>query len=182
MARMSDLEIRSSGGIRATAGRLEGYAAVFNKEATLPGFSEIVRSGAFSKSLQEGRNVSALYHHQDNALLGTTRSGTLKLAEDAHGLKFSLALPDTSHGRDLAVLVERGDVAGCSFGFRVLESGDRWEERANGLWMRELIAVELREITITSDPAYSDTTVALRNMPSVYERKDWRGLWLETCR
>lgn len=166
---MADLEIRTSGAIRATAGRLQGYAAVFNSEAALPGFTEIIRPGAFSKSLQAGHNVKALYHHMDAQLLGSTRSKTLTLKEDHHGLAFSLEIPDTSYGRDLAVLVERGDVSGCSFGFRVAEGGDRWEERNGGDFLRELLNVELREITITGDPAYSDTSVALRSLSAIQD-------------
>lgn len=184
---MEQLEIRSSGAIRATAGRLEGYAAVFNAEAHLPGFVEVIRAGAFKRSLESDSNITALYHHQDNAILGATRSGTLKLAEDHHGLKFSLALPDTSYGRDLAVLVERGDVQGCSFGFRVNDGGDRWEERNGGEWLRELLDVELREITVTGDPAYQDTSVALRSLGLANDERSFDDairnpivLWMQT--
>jgi HK97 family phage prohead protease len=177
-----ELEIRTSGGIRAAGGRLEGYAAVFNSETTLPGFTEIIRSGAFTKSLLEGRNVSALYQHNDAALLGTTRGGTLQLSEDSHGLKFSLALPSTSYGRDVGILVDRGDIQGCSFGFTVPDGGDAWTERNDGDWLRELRSVTLHEITITPNPAYADTTVALRSMPSFWEAPNAHKLWLETCR
>lgn len=169
---MEQLEIRSSGAVRATAGRLEGYAAVFNAEAALPGFTEVIRAGAFAKSLTAQNNIRALYHHRDAELLASTRSGTLTLKEDHHGLAFSLSIPDTSYGRDLAVLVERGDVAGCSFGFRVADGGDRWEERNGGEWLRELLNVELREITVTGDPAYADTTVALRSLDKLQDERN----------
>lgn len=176
---MDGLEIRATGGLRAAGGRLAGYAAVFGSEAELPGFREIIRPGAFARTLAAGGNIRALYHHADQQLLATTKAGTLQLREDARGLAFDLALPDTSYGRDLAVLVERGDVSGCSFGFRVADGGDRWEERA-GQWTRELIDVDLLEITVTADPAYQDTTVALRSRPpAVY---DLNAIWLETCR
>ncbi|ARP85772.1 HK97 family phage prohead protease [Bordetella genomosp. 9] len=185
---MTDIEIRSSGTLRAVSpGRLTGYAAIFGSEANLGGFTEIVRPGAFAKTLASGTNVRALYHHKGDALLGTTRGGTLKLAEDQTGLHFDLALPDTTHGRDLAILVDRGDVSGCSFGFRVRSGGDRWEERNGGEWLRELLDVDLQEITLTHDPAYADTTVAMRSMPKQYQfftvgGCDPRALWLETCR
>lgn len=178
------LEVRTTGELRSNGKVLHGYAAIFNSEANLGGFSEVIRNGAFRKSLEGGSNIRALYHHDGAALLGTTRGGTLKLREDAHGLAFELALPDTSHGRDLAILVDRGDVAGCSFGFRVPEGGDRWEERGSTM-VRELLAVDLAEITLTSDPAYQDTSVALRSMPSVYETNrpgiGINQLWLGTC-
>ena len=173
------LEIRSNGTLSATGKTLTGYAAVFNSEAVLGDFSEVIRQGAFAKSLATGSNIRALYQHQGDALLGTTRGGTLQLREDAKGLAFELALPDTSHGKDLAILVGRGDVAGCSFGFRVAPGGDRWEQRGATL-VRELLNVDLVEITLTSDPAYQDTTVALRNMPITQSFWDMNAAWLQT--
>ena len=174
------LELRGHGTLQATGKTLHGYAAVFNSEANLGTFSEVIRPGAFAKSLATGSNIRALYQHDGTALLGTTRGGTLQLREDAKGLAFTLALPDTSHGRDLAVLVDRGDVAGCSFGFRVNPGGDRWEERGSTM-VRELLDVDLAEITLTSDPAYQDTSVALRSMP-VVSFWDLNAAWLETCK
>ena len=173
------LEIRSNGTLSATGKTLTGYAAVFNSEAVLGDFSEVIRQGAFAKSLATGSNIRALYQHQGDPLLGTTRGGTLQLREDAKGLAFELALPDTSHGKDLAILVGRGDVAGGSFGFRVAPGGDLWEQRGATL-VRELIDVELVEITLTSDPAYQDTTVAMRSR-SANVCTDSRRLWIETC-
>lgn len=177
------LELRGHGTLQATGNKtLHGIAAVFNSEANLGTFSEVIRPGAFAKSLATGSNIRALYHHDGSALLGTTRGGTLQLRETPQGLAFELALPDTTHGRDLAILVDRGDVAGCSFGFRVPDGGDRWEERGSTL-VRELLNVDLVEITLTSDPAYQDTTVALRNMP--FDMANFihcNSHWLETCR
>lgn len=173
------LEVRSTGNLGSNGKTLHGYAATYNSEADLGGFVEVIRNGAFRKSLEGSSNIRALYHHDGAALLGTTRGGTLQLREDAKGLAFELALPDTSHGKDLAILVGRGDVAGCSFGFRVAPGGERWEQRGATL-VRELIEVELVEITLTSDPAYSDTTVAMRSR-SANVCTDSRRLWLETC-
>lgn len=188
------LELRGHGTLRAAGNKtLTGYAAVFNSEANLGAFSEVVRRGAFAKSLATGSNIRALYHHEGSALLGTTRGGTLQLREDAQGLAFELSLPDTSHGRDLAILVDRGDVAGCSFGFRVPEGGDRWEQRGTQP-VRELLAVDLVEITLTSDPAYADTSVAMRSLAAIEEARNFdefirnpvcvggHRAWLETCR
>jgi len=174
------LELRVGGKLATKGKTLTGYAAVFNSEAPLPGFVEVIRQGAFAKSLAAGSNIRALWHHQTDALLGTTKGGTLELREDAHGLAFSLALPDTTHGRDLAILVDRGDVAGCSFGFRVAPGGDRWEQRGGQL-VRELLTVDLQEITLTHDPAYQDTTVALRSMSALQVAPNLARLWLETC-
>ena len=90
------LEVRSTGELRSNGKTLSGYAAIFNSETDLGSFVEVIRNGAFRKSLEGGANIRALYHHQGDALLGTTRGGTLKLREDAKGLAFDLALPDTT--------------------------------------------------------------------------------------
>ena len=179
---MLELEVRSTGELRSNGRTVTGRAATFNSEANLGHFVEIIRQGAFRKSLDAGDNIRALYDHESSALLGTTRGGTLKLREDAHGLAFELALPSTTHGNDLAVLIDRGDVAGCSFGFQVREGGDRWEQRG-GQVVRELLDVELHEVTLTHDPAYADTTVALRSRPSRWNLNPdlmARRMWLET--
>lgn len=177
------IEIRANGTLSARGKTLHGYAAVFSSEANLGTFSEVIRPGAFAKSLATGSNVRALYHHDGSALLGTTKGGTLQLREDVKGLAFELALPDTSHGRDLAILVDRGDVTGCSFGFRVAPGGDRWQD-VNGHLVRELLAIDLIEVTLTADPAYQDTSVAMRSRPATLPRLgliDINRAWLESC-
>ena len=173
------LELRGNGTLTGNGKTLSGYAAVFNSEANLGQFSEIVRPGAFAKTLAAGSNIRALYQHDSAALLATTKGGTLQLREDSKGLAFTLALPDTSHGRDVAVLVERGDLQNCSFGFRVTDGGDRWEQRGTTM-VRELLSVELAEITLTADPAYQDTSVAMRSRPLQPGIVDLNLLWLQT--
>jgi HK97 family phage prohead protease len=94
----------AGGEVRAdVAGRrLEGYAARFGVAADIGGnFVETIRAGAFRSSLAAGNDVAALVDHSEQHLLGRTRSGTLTLAEDASGLRFSVRLPDTQAGRDV---------------------------------------------------------------------------------
>ena len=105
-------------------------------------------------------------------MLGRTSSGTLALHEDSHGLAFSLRLPDTQHGRDLAALAARGDLGGMSFGF--VATDEEWHGNT-----RELREVELHEVSVVQSwPAYPQTTVSLRNRPPqmlVYNlaARDW---------
>lgn len=180
-----DIEVRSTAGISSPSpGRLIGYAAIFGSPADLGEFTETVRPGAFTNTLaKRSGNVLALFDHERRSILGRTGAGTLKLTEDAKGLAFDLTLPDTTLGRDLAVLVERGDVSGCSFGFTC--DSDAWEMRGKTLH-RDLVAVTLHEITITPTPAYTDTAVAMRNRPKSYQMffvgGDTRRAWLDTCR
>lgn len=176
------LEVRASQGMSmASPGRLAGHAAVFDSPADLGEFVEVVRPGAFTRSLKAAGPIMALYDHERRSVLGRVAAGTLRLREDSAGLAFELDLPDTSIGRDLAVLVERGDISGCSFGFVTPAGGDSWSTRGEKP-MRELRSVDLHEITITPTPAYSDTSVAMRSLSAINGADNLRRhmLWLET--
>lgn len=174
------LEIRAGTGLALPSpGRLAGYAAVFDAPADLGPFVEVVRPGAFTRSLRQPGAIMALYDHERRSVLGRVSAGTLRLQEDQRGLAFELDLPDTSVGRDLAVLVQRGDVAGCSFGFVVPGGGDAWGTRGDKL-TRELHNVDLHEITITPTPAYADTEVAMRSMPRDNDALATHRLWFAT--
>lgn len=160
--------------LRATAGkspRLEGYAAVFDSPSEdLGGFVEYVRAGAFRRTLQSNSNDPlALVHHMPHLVLGRRSAGTLQLAEDTRGLHFRVDLPDTTTARDIAVSVERGDIRGASFAFTVAEGGDRWTVAGDKV-TRDLLDVDLHEITITPTPAYADTEVARRALLTVLPR------------
>lgn len=142
--------------------RLAGYAAVFNSPSQdLGGFTEIVMPGAFKRTLASAGDPLALVSHMPALVLGRRSAGTLRLEEDPRGLAFEIDVPDTTAARDLLVSVERGDVKGASFAFSIPSGGDRWHRRGDAV-IRELLDVNLHEITITAQPAYLDTTVARR--------------------
>lgn len=135
--------------------KIGGYAALYNSEGHADGLPERVAQGAFNTALRSNRDIVALFDHSPSALLGRTKSGTLRLRSDANGLRFSLDLPNTVHGNAVAELARRGDLGGMSFGFT--REGTRSSETANG---RVLEDVDLREVSIVSAfPAYPGTTV-----------------------
>lgn len=160
---------------RAAGRRLEGYAATFGSEARIKDFSEVILPGAFAESLAK-RDILALADHDPAKVLARTRSGTLRLSEDTRGLHFDFDLPDTSTGRDVLVLAERGDLGGMSFGFEVAKGGERWNRGKH----RELRNLVLHEISVVSAwPAYNGTSVQLRAQAP---RLDAALRYLETCR
>ena len=154
----ADLEVRAVAEVRTAGRRLEGLAAVFNVPATLPGgVVESIAPKAFAASLRGGADILALVDHDPTRLLARTRSGTLRLTEDALGLRFELDVPDTQLGRDVLALAERRDLGGMSFGFRV--QAEDWPSRNR----RILSGVELVEVSaVAAFPAYSGTTIAAR--------------------
>jgi HK97 family phage prohead protease len=97
----------------------------------------------------------ALYNNDSGAVLGPTPA-TLQLMRDARWLAFELDPADTQQGRDALALVTPGDLRGASFGFRTI--CDKWT-RDGDLTIRELLDIEIAEISLTAFPAYSDTDV-----------------------
>jgi HK97 family phage prohead protease len=149
--------------VRATVGasgrrRLEGYISLFNVRADIDGETEVIRRGAFAGSLASNRDILALVDHDASRLLGRTRSGSLRLAEDSVGLAFDLDVPDTTLGRDVLTMAERNDLGGASFGFTVAPGGERREAG-----VRVLTGVTLYEVSVIhAFPAYAGTSVNAR--------------------
>jgi len=149
---------------------ISGYAIVWNSPShDLGGFTEIVAPGAVTESLANNPDVLCLRDHDISILLGRTTSGTLQLVEDAAGLRFSCKLPNTSQAADLAESIDRGDISGCSFGFRT--EMDQWSQDSEKKPVRTLQKVTLFEISIVSLPAYDATTVAMRSIPVSVQQK-----------
>jgi uncharacterized protein len=155
--------------IRTTADgskQLAGYAIRYNSPSQdLGGFTEICSPGMLTRTLKENPDVLCLRDHKSELLLGRTSAGTLALTEDAQGLAFVVTLPKTAIGDDTAENVRLRNLSGCSFGFVVADSGDRWEQKGTQL-VRTLLDVDLFEISITSFPAYSATSVNTRSCPA----------------
>lgn len=145
-----------------SAGKVaKGYAALFNTKADIGGyFTETIAPGAFDETLKSS-DVRALINHDSGRVIGRSTAGTLRLKEDKTGLAVEIDLPDTSDGRDLAVQLERGDISGMSFGFRVTH--DEWDETGE-IPARTIHKVELFEVSAVAFPAYDDTTLAMRSL------------------
>ena len=142
---------------RAVGRRLEGYAAVFGSPARIGPFTETIIPGAFRASLAAGADVLALVDHDPTRLLARTASGSLRLAEDVLGLHFALDVPPTTLGNDILAMVERRDLGGMSFGFRVTD--ETWPAKDR----RELRAVDLIEVSVVQAfPAYAATSITAR--------------------
>jgi len=172
---MSEIRIAPAPELRASSSgpkQIFGYAATFGSRAQLPGFTEEIRAGAFSNALASKDNVACLLNHNTDKILGTTRSGTLRLAEDRRGLSFVCDLPDTAEGRDAHTLIARGDLSGVSFGFMVDKAGQSWSEDrdadGNYFALRTLTNINrLTDVSPTVFPAYDGTSVSARSEAQV---------------
>lgn len=137
---------------------IEGYTAVYDSESVDMGFFEVIEPGAFGPALERSDPV-ALFNHDSNFVLGRASAGTLELEDRDAGLFFRV--PDMPSSRaDVLEAIERGDVFGNSFSFRV--RSDRWETR-DGREVRYIEEFEeIYDVGPVVFPAYPETTVSSR--------------------
>jgi hypothetical protein len=182
------IERRTEGTGQATY--LTGYASVFNEWTTLFEsaswvWREIVRPGAFSAAIAERQDVRALLNHDPNFVLGRTTAGTLSLSERDKGLLQETRLSGAQTIQDLVVVpIERGDISGMSFSFAVRNgnTGQTTVDKGDGTYIikrageriteyqkgdtlytdRELLALDIFDVTVATYPAYAGTSVGLR--------------------
>jgi HK97 family phage prohead protease len=164
-ATLANIEVRKSD--NSDALNFQGRAAVFDEwtEINDPfgSFSERVQRGAFRKVLSDGADVRFLgLNHDPNTVMARTAAGTMKLKESAKGLEVDAELAPTQGARDLAALLNRGDVSQMSFGFRV--GKDIWEyDEVNDTAKRTIVEFsDLFDVSPVTFPAYQGTTAAMR--------------------
>jgi HK97 family phage prohead protease len=161
------IELRADG----DGNTFSGYAALFDSPSEPLPFTEVIKRGAFTRSLKSRNDVKMLWNHDSGAVLASTRSGTLSLVEDERGLKVTAVLPDTTAGRDARELISKGIVDAMSFGFSVPSGGDSWSSDGN---TRTLKSVRLHEVSVVAWPAYSATggTVSVRALDKLAQRAE----------
>lgn len=162
----TDIELSEETREDANVRTVQGYAVKFDKPSLdLGGFREIVSRGAFLKSLK--RDIIALWSHNTDIVLGRTSNGTLALEEDETGLRFKLALDTDQWGEYAYRKIQRKDVRGMSFGFRIPNNGYEWLLDEAKKRIRRLVEVELLEVSPTVFPAYPSSSVAARSVEDI---------------
>ena len=150
----SNLEVRAEG----DGNTLIGYAAIFDSPSEPMPFTEFVKRGAFSKTLNDGADVRLLIDHE-GVPLARSKSGTLSLEEDDRGLRVEADLdPTNPDAARIISAMKRGDLNQMSFAFRTIK--DNWSDDRS---VRELKEVQLFDVSVVTFPAYEETVAELRN-------------------
>lgn len=161
---MSGIELRAADTDSDPIG-FKGHAAMFGTRTWIGpkkwGFWEEVSAGAFTKTIAEG-DVRMLLNHDPNLLLARSTSKTLRLSEDAIGLATDADMAPTTYARDLAVVMDRGDLNQMSFSF--LPVKEEWSTTEDGDDVRTLREVQLFDVSPVTFPAYTETDAALRSV------------------
>jgi HK97 family phage prohead protease len=172
ISEIPSLEQRDEG----NSSQIQGYAALFDVTTDIGGwFTESIKPGAFNRALKEGDDCRCLFNHSPDYVLGRTKSGTLRLKEDARGLWIENDMPDTQIGRDVLTSIKRGDVTGQSFAFMILGQEWRFAKNKGEVDHREITEVQLYDVGPVVYPAYETTSIAARSGEEAHKlaRAEW---------
>lgn len=161
--KLDRLELRAAPEGSKSPGIVEGVAVPYNQWTSVYGeFDEMFVPGAFDGDQPE--NQFAYSHHNWDIPIASTRAKTLTFIDGPDALRFRIELPDTSQGRDAAVLVARGDLDGASIGFKPkADGGEKWELRGH-VDSRTIQKATLVELSLTHLPIYKGAKItALRS-------------------
>lgn len=124
----------------------------------LGGWNEVLTAGAATRTLARQPDCRFLINHDANRLLARTVSGTLQLSEDDEGGIADADMANVTYARDLAELIERGDLTQMSFGFWVVS--DEWSGNLHRVHEFDLDGGDVSAVTF---PAYPQTSTELRS-------------------
>lgn len=162
---IDDAELRSGASDSLT---LEGHASVVDRGYEITDmfgtFTETVRSGAFTRTLNAKADVMLLVNH-DGLPLARTKSGTLKLAEDKTGLHVLADLEPTDPDvQRIQPKMARGDLDEMSFAFRVVQQ--KWNEDYTD---RQILEVNMHkgDVSVVNYGANPATDAALRGLSAL---------------
>lgn len=149
-----------------------GKAIVCNSRShNLGGFVEIIDPKALDGA--DLSDVVGLFNHNRDCVLGRTSAGTLTLTRDADGgLSYRIAYDpaDPDHVRVMAK-IQRGDVVGSSFAFRVGPNGDSWDKEetdTTSIYVRTVTKISrISDVCPVTVPAYANSTAAKRSLDEI---------------
>ena len=161
--------------VRADNDRMvEGYALLFDtRSQDLGGFVEVIDKNALEGVIEKSDIFALLNHNDSRGILARSKQGTgsLILDSDNTGLRYMFEAPMTALGDELLEYLKRGDITGSSFAFATAE--DEWEELEDGRQLRRIKKFErIYDVSPVWNPAYLDTSVAMRSMDEFQNHKD----------
>lgn len=155
-------ETRAEGAAASKALVLTGMPIVFNTPTVINdpsgSYTEIIERGAL-----DGADISdtrLLYGH-DMAKVPLARAPkTMELKVTDKGLEMRAVLADTADARAVYTAVERGDLDGMSFAFKVPEGGDSYDRATNTRTIHKID--KIYEVSVVAFPAYPSASVEAR--------------------
>lgn len=153
---------------------ITGQPIVYDEPTDLGWYTEIIDDGALDNA--DLRDVRFLVNHDTNMIpLARSRNNnansTMQMSVvNGAGLDIRVDL-DTENNvtaKSLYSAVERGDISGMSFMFRVDE--DRWEDLDSDHPTRHIVSIsKVFEVSAVTFPAYEATSIQARGLSDALE-------------
>ena len=171
------LFVRESAPGEAQSRKICGYAIMFNVPSVILDKDEhyeereVIKPCAVTKALLDSSDIiMTMYHNREIVLARSNKGkGTLSYWIDSKGVFFEFDAPNSPNGDEALELVRRGDITGCSFIFGSYYYNDEYvrreEKKVNGVTQVTCYVLKMTGIydfTITTKPAYPDTSVEAR--------------------
>ena len=150
---------------------IEGVAVVTEKETVLYEGSdyreiEVIAQSCIDPAFMAEQDMKLnLLHRRDESFARTPKS--LHHESRADGLHFTAEVPDCDLGKRAVALIENGTYTGCSFEFYPKDYQVSERQAADGKTeyvIRHTAFEKVTALTIAMDPAYSATSVGVREL------------------
>ncbi|MGE7601294.1 phage major capsid protein [Peribacillus sp. NPDC097675] len=165
----SQLEANPDGSM-TVSGYVNKTEQLSNVLGTAKKFVEKIGKGAFARAIQNSSSdIDFLAEHKRELILASTRNSSLELKEDEQGLFMSATITPTSWGKDYYELIKSGIHRSMSFGFRTIK--DNWKLIGQDFYERTIEELELFEVSVVKDPAYSQSTISARGIDLIEDVK-----------
>lgn len=156
--------------------RIEGHPAVYDSTINVGGwFEEVIERGAFD-GCDFTDVLLCVNHNLDGIPLARSRrnngNSTMLISTDSAGLYMSaeLDVENNIESRQLCSSVDRGDMDGMSFYFRVAEQ--TWERLDTDLPLRRITKIaKVFEVSAVNWPAYEETDIDARGKSALDNAK-----------
>lgn len=150
-------------------GVIEGTPIVFNQDTTIRDwageFIERIVPGALKNT--DMKDVRLFVNHDTNKIAlarSKNGNGTMSFKVDDEGvhMRAVLDVDNNAEARSLYSAVQRGDMDGMSFMFRI--GGEDWTNLDDEIPIRTITEISIiHEVSVVNFPAYKQTTVSARS-------------------
>jgi HK97 family phage prohead protease len=166
--RTFDFEVRAS--VDETHGHtLTGQPIVYNERTNLGWYDEIIADGALAEA--DLRDVRFLVNHNTDMIpLARSRNNNANstmqmevIEGKGMAIRVDLDTENNADARSLYSAVERGDISGMSFMFRV--DGENWDDIESEHPTRTVTNIsKVYEVSAVTFPAYEATSIQARGL------------------
>ena len=146
---------------------ITGRPIVYDSKTNLGWFDEIIERGALDKT--DLKDVRFLVNHDTSKIplarsRNNNKNSTMQLSVDDNGMaiRVKLDIENNAEAKSLYSAVQRGDISGMSFMFRI--DDEEWEDLESDHPTRHIRAIStVIEVSAVTFPAYEDTEINARS-------------------